>query len=178
MLTAAVSPPALRLLPPCCACRPSCPPSVIAEPLLVEKIRDRNHAIHQIESLLRKLSDNPKSGVQFVEDSRWMGIYKETAFQVLLVALLLLRTLRVRMVMLRMRTCVLLCSTQGRCAVPACLPGAATQTLVLVQCLYGAGPLVLLQTHCLYGAGALVLLQTQVIIACVVQGLWCCCRLK
>jgi hypothetical protein len=47
-----------------------------------DQIRDRDHAIHQIETILRKLSDDPKSGVQFVEDSRWMGIFKETAFQV------------------------------------------------------------------------------------------------
>lgn len=46
------------------------------------QIRNRNKAINSIEALLRELSQKGDSGVQFVEDSRWMSIYRERAFQV------------------------------------------------------------------------------------------------
>lgn len=45
------------------------------------QIRDRDKAIANMEALLQKLSEDPKSGVQFVPNSRWMAIFKETAFQ-------------------------------------------------------------------------------------------------
>jgi hypothetical protein len=45
-------------------------------------IRDRDKAIHNMEHLLRKLSNDPKTGVQFVEDSRYMAVFRETSFQV------------------------------------------------------------------------------------------------
>lgn len=46
------------------------------------QIRDRDKAIHNMEQLLRRLSDDPSSGVTFVEDSRWMAVFREVAFQV------------------------------------------------------------------------------------------------
>jgi len=49
--------------------------------MVTTQIRDRNKAITNMEALLQKLSEDPKSGVQFVPDSRWMAIFKETAFQ-------------------------------------------------------------------------------------------------
>lgn len=46
------------------------------------QIRDRDRAITNVEQILHNLSKDPKSGVQFVPDSRWMAIFRETAFQV------------------------------------------------------------------------------------------------
>jgi hypothetical protein len=53
-----------------------------AAPSPTPQIRDRDRAIHRLESLMRKLSADPNNNMQFVENSRWMGIFKETAFQV------------------------------------------------------------------------------------------------
>lgn len=50
--------------------------------MLHKQVRDRDKAIRKMESLLRSLSRDPNSGVQFVEDSRYMAIFRERAFQV------------------------------------------------------------------------------------------------
>ena len=46
------------------------------------QIKSRSKAIHAAEKLLRRLTSAPGSGVQFVEDSRWMSIYEETSYMV------------------------------------------------------------------------------------------------
>ena len=56
--------------------------ATIRAPLLSLQVRSRDKALHKAEQLLRRLSANASSGVQFVERSRWMTIYEETSYMV------------------------------------------------------------------------------------------------
>eukprot|EP00877_Chromochloris_zofingiensis_P004040 jgi/Chrzof1/13637/Cz08g05100.t1 len=46
------------------------------------QIRNRDEAIHKIEALMLKLTDDPKSHFLFVPESRWMSIFREHSFKV------------------------------------------------------------------------------------------------
>lgn len=73
--------------------RPATPCSIERSPGNVRKeqtlicmhssqIRNRDEAIHKIEALMLKLTDDPKSHFLFVPESRWMSIFREHSFKV------------------------------------------------------------------------------------------------
>jgi hypothetical protein len=68
--------------------QPAPPRRSAAPPRPPPQIRDRDRAIRRAERLLRALTADPTSGVQFVERSRWMTIYEETSYMVGAVGLL------------------------------------------------------------------------------------------